>query len=735
MTATSDRAFELLPGIVRERDLERGRVVEALFALLASQGRLVEDDFARLYDDLFIETCDAWVVPYLGDLLGVRGLENTGTSRFSGRARVANTLAYRRRKGTATMLEQLAFDATGWRARVVELFELLATTQWLNHVRLHSPHTPDLRRGEALERIGTAFEETRHFVDVRRIARGRGRYNLPNVGIFLWRLDSDYLRRRDALRVPGTGAARGRFLVDPLGGELPLFNRPQTETEIAALATELNVPAPLRRRPLAEELDARRRAIVNGRTPVARWFGDNEVFTVEVRRAAGDAFAAIPPEQVVVADLSEPDPPRPEGWLRPPATLRYLRERDGAQVDAPVAVAVDPVLGRIAFPAGEVPVAVRVSAARGVPGDVGGGAYDRRESVARFERATTLWHAAVGRELVADPAARLFATFEDAVAAWNARPAGSTGIISIVDSASYLHGGVSIQFGAGSRLLVVSADWPEEEPEGAPPRRVPGRIDPTGRWSHLVGEIEVRSGEGAELWFDGLLVEGDLVLANTGGAGLECLRLAHCTIVPGRGRLVVQDAHEEVAVELHRCIAGAIEIAAPARSLRIDESAVDATAPQAIEAGDVPACIRGSTIVGAARVRELEASDSIFYQPVVVERRQSGCVRFSYVSEGSSTPRRHRCQPDLALEGAGTSSQADAVLARMVPDFVDEAYGRPAYLQLTRSTPEEIRAGASDGAEMGVWWFLRQPQREANLRASLDEYLRLGLEAGPIFVT
>ncbi len=33
------------------------------------------------------------------------------------------------------MIETLARDVTGWPARVVEYFELLATTQYLNHLR------------------------------------------------------------------------------------------------------------------------------------------------------------------------------------------------------------------------------------------------------------------------------------------------------------------------------------------------------------------------------------------------------------------------------------------------------------------------------------------------------------------------------------------------------------------------------------------------------------------------
>jgi len=71
----------------------------------------------------------------------------------------------------------------------------------------------------------------------------------------------------------------------------------------------------------------------------------------------------------------------------------------------------------------------------------------------------------------------------------------------------------------------------------------------------------------------------------------------------------------------------------------------------------------------------------------------------------------------------------------MVPGFVSREYGQPAYTQLKLSTPGEIRTGADDGADMGVWNFLKQPQRETNLLASLDEYLRFGLEAGTFFTT
>jgi hypothetical protein len=55
-------------------------------------------------------------------------------------------------------------------------------------------------------------------------------------------------------------------------------------------------------------------------------------------------------------------------------------------------------------------------------------------------------------------------------------------------------------------------------------------------------------------------------------------------------------------------------------------------------------------------------------------------------------------------------------------------------MQLATACAAELRTGAEDGSEMGVFSHLRQPQREANVRVSLNEYLRFGLEAGIFFV-
>ena len=158
-----------------------------------------------------------------------------------------------------------------------------------------------------------------------------------------------------------------------------------------------------------------------------------------------------------------------------------------------------------------------------------------------------------------------------------------------------------------------------------------------------------------------------------------------------------------------------------------------------------PAALERCTAFGQVRVTALDlASECIFMDPLTVERRQKGCARFSYVPAGSLTPRRFECQPDLAIATAlaqrpgipeGEAEQVRAaVTSRVAPTFSAARYAAPAYGQLAAPCAKEIRTGAEDGSEMGAFSMLKQPQREANLRAGLAEYLRFGLEAGVFYV-
>jgi hypothetical protein len=137
------------------------------------------------------------------------------------------------------------------------------------------------------------------------------------------------------------------------------------------------------------------------------------------------------------------------------------------------------------------------------------------------------------------------------------------------------------------------------------------------------------------------------------------------------------------------------------------------------------ASLENTTVFGKAAVNKLHlASNMIFTDSVTSRVTQEGCVRFSYIAPESKTPQRYMCQPSEGKDDAAVR-----------PSFTSEVYGDPGYAQLHRTIAREIFEGADNGAEMGAFNHLFQPQRIADLKSSLDEYLRFGLEAGVFLVT
>lgn len=224
---------------------------------------------------------------------------------------------------------------------------------------------------------------------------------------------------------------------------------------------------------------------------------------------------------------------------------------------------------------------------------------------------------------------------------------------------------------------------------------------------------------------DGLLLEGRLTVR---AGNLGRLRLSHCTLVPSAGGLAVESGagpgqqNERLVVSLDRTISGPVAVTGTGRALQLFESIVDGAGALAIEAPAV--AVQRSTVLGESRMGELDASNSIFAGTVRVERRQSGGVRFSYLSPGSLAPRRYRCQP-----------ATEAAALRVRPQFTSVRYGQPGYCQLAPTCPHEISRGAEGEGEMGVYTFVQQEARLGLLRTALQEYLRVGLEAGIFFVT
>jgi hypothetical protein len=779
MSLTENNIYELLPAYYRIKDIEQGSPLQALINIIAQKATDLENNIGQLYDNWFIETCEEWVVPYIADLLGVQNLTAiTGSSAISQRAYVANTLAYRRRKGIAPVLEQLSNDIAGWPAHVVEFFQLLSTTQYMNHIRLDHPVTPDLRLMNQLDLLNSPFDSIAHSVDVRHISNGRGKYNIGNIGLFIWRIQSYKVVLGDAAKMPCLSSplsSDAYFTFSPIGYDLQLFNNPKTETEITHISGEINLPVALRRRALFDELEARRQNLVDGTPVTYTYFDDTPEVAGDLTTRRHPVFEVfpndnktpVPPEEIFICDL--------EQCCRPPKGLYYRQSQNNNSISVadlltsppasppssvymPITVAADPVTGRFIFADPSVTKA-RVSYSYGFSGDIGSGTYNRQETIpgvflstnsASNNNQNSIWQVGVSKTIQSVDNELIFTNITDALNAWK-QVDESIGIISIMDNESYYED-LNFQIDEKQQLLIIAAGWPEITPDKSLPDekvRINGIISASGLRPLIDGAITIGSSIKSPPDFDtrtegqvtlnGLLIRGKLSISE---GNLAVLSIDNCTLVPESGGIEIGADTSNVAsnqwlqVSVKKSICGSIDLHdTEIESLILEDSIVDNQNDWAILSSGSPLQASRTTVLGKIFSKTLTAENCIFNELVTTERRQTGCVRFSYVPPQSETPRHFHCQPDLEISIQTNQVTANQVTEWLVPSFTSSKYGHYGYAQLSINSPTQISAGADDSAEMGAFNLLKQPQRKANLLIALDEYLRLGLEAGLFYVT
>jgi hypothetical protein len=756
--------YDLLPALYRERDAEAGEPLRRLLGIMDGQAEILEADIARLYDDLFAETATPWVLPYIGDLVGnvplfgADEIESGGTAeqRFPDlrgprlapefgtrrRADVAKTIYYRRRKGTPPMLEEMARDVTGWAARLVEFFQVLGWTQMVrNHLRPEAT-LPDLRSVERCDAVRGPFDRFAHSVDVRPIGPLDGWHNVRAIGIFAWRLGAFEVAGADARRDPADAVG---WHVSPLGQAAPLFAGWVREGDEAGMTAEPHVPGPIRKAAFHADL-----AAAQAQSPVP----------------AATAWYATPP-----ADPKLAGPPGSlsitlhRGNTRWPVPTARLRCADLSTFRQPADgfVAVDVALGRIALgkrlatdPAGTVgddADRVETSHHYGFAAALGGGPYERRAWTIRREALEGETAPPLVLRVRKDGKDGAFTTLTAALADW-AGPvhAKRDAIIAIEDSRTYAES-PAIEPADGRWLAM-------EAVSGARP--------------HLLGDITIAGvHEDAAVTLSGLLVEGKVEI--TGSLGR--LRLLHSTLVPGptllgtgpeSGPAPIQPSlvaaagggantlNERLELDLAFAITGPLHMPRHAQALRLLDCIVAAESPDADAIGTEadpgpPTAMERTTVLGRTWVEAMPlANECILEGELQCLRRQLGCLRFSYVRPGSRTPRRYRCQPELQIQAEAEAAEAiagvaltdaeRAVIAErvgrwLVPSWTTRRYGQPGFAQLHAGCPPMIATGAEDGAEIGAFCHLKQPQRAANLRQRLSEYLPFGLDAGLLLVT
>jgi hypothetical protein len=537
---------------------------------------------------------------------------------------------------------------------------------------------------------------------------GGGRFNIPDVAIWMWRWQNWHVTNAPAFSLASAGNSNGYFF-SALGGPIPLFQPAILETlPFTMLTKEADVPEPIRRR---------------------RFAGHIGNFYPSSLQLVSDG-TAVPVGQIVCANLE----PGPGGELcTVPAGM----------------IAIDPLLGRIQYAADLTPPAeLLVTYNYGSPAPFAGGPYDRTASI---NPASGGFMAIVDSPVVPS-GYTAYATLQAAVAQWNLLPAGSVGTIVLpnFDSISgiELTGANAIRIPSQSQLLIASADVPAD---GSPPVW-------TNSCVTLFGNIEVNA-PAAPLGADGLSepmgslrisgvwLSGTITL--TGAAA--CVQMTDCTLVPGislnpDGSAAHPDTPSVTgtAIGARLCLTRAISgpIALPAScSARICGSIVDAGSPYcpAIAGTDFASPgptlhIEDSTVIGRVWVQAIRlASNTIFnarlgkadpwQAPVWAARVQVGCVRFCWLPANSITPRKYEClPPDSASQAA------------LEPQFITLRFGKPGYCLLSGDVPMAVWKGADNGSQMGVFYQIQETEAVTNIQIRSAEYLPANLERGVFLI-
>lgn len=711
-----DFLYNLLPAIYRERDASLGQPLRAFLAVLQSQAERIENSIDQLYDDWFIETCQEWLIPYIGDLLQL-GDALELPDAVDPRNVVANMLAYRHRRGTPIAAEQLLQNWTGWPIRLAEGSYTTATTANVRYRRAPWELSLEVRGAGVLENLGGPFDKAAYLGDVRSPnpagRGGRGRHGISTVTLFAWPVDSYPVEQARPRPL-----APGLFTFDALGLDRPLYKPPLPKPALDTRTGPEHVPGPLTRSQLA--------ALLTSPAPQLP-------FAIAARAVAGNVLTA----DLRMADLSV--------WPIPgrsifPATL-----------PGSVTVLVDPELGRLAVdPSVADGVDLAVDYWYGFSADLGGGPYSRinpADALADVEFRVQIPSTRMAlddqgnpqRDDEGKPVHENLRTIGDALAFRDRRiAAGGAGggamTIEILDNATYDVPPTGIR-GTGT-ITIQAAD---------------------GYHPSILGDLAVK-GEGASLLLtlEGLRIGGSVVLE-----GHVLLILADTTIWPTgtceRPALTAVPAgsgdDNSFSITAESCILGPVELSAPFAEITLGNCIVDGRGGDAVNGQSWPGpqgstrdpwgneiwgprlAAERCTFLGPIRVMEMHAtSECVFAGAVSVRDTSLGSVRYSYVPTGSQTPPRYQCQPDMALSGVKGEGERDQVKQRVRPAFLPGQYPAPKYGRLSASCPAEILQGAEDHREVGVFHDSAWGFKEELMLRMARKWLATRLEPGMVAV-
>jgi hypothetical protein len=815
----SDKLWNLLPAIYRSLDTDvfnSNGPLRELVNRVGLQAAILRRSIDRLWEDQSIESCDDWVIAYIGDLLAtnlVSSLDARGQ-----RLDVAKTIYYRRRKGTVAVLEEIAANITGWDARVVEFFRRLGRTRhnfdpaiarqditaaddlslqlaeslvgfwthsqiggWADLRNAYgAPHAQSPFSINTANQPASAFDEYFHTADFR-AGRGRsGWYNIANLGVFLWRLESFGVDQTTPVQVHHASPPEDCYTFDPTGRQIPLFaasSRPLGDTWVSP--QEWQLPTPIR-------------------MPLLRYSLTNPL--------QQPLYAALDSDGITLQPNSLGIFTKPDSFyeLIDVSEVTAFPQAEGAVHR----IMVFPETGvfQVLRPALDGPITVTYHYGFSAP--LGAGPYDRRvvgqlpnptpgpfnsvtgggSALSLLSTAPSTGTISVNDSLTYTEAPDIVAVDQFTLTALNqARPVirtvpkhsahrwaitGNPGS-SLVLEGLLLSGRDVVLRGSFSSVTITCCTF---DPGNAGSdgsvfaRSFDGRdLRPTRLWLEaqiqqltvdrsILGPIRTRNwgqlenltitdsviqtiptSDSTLLWVHD--IKDPAVLATrlwNQSDALSAYLVAnlspatHNLLADYVGPTVPPPKTAPPTKLVHALVHDLNQVLSrPASNITrttLEKAFPLALADLTLGFDDGVANLSRCSLMGPAYVHQLETSECILDDVVTVENSQNGCVRFSAWSSGSVIPRQYE-----SVEITAGS-----------PLFVSREYGQPGYAQLADSADNEIingaagatiLQGAQDGSEMGAFASLKNPIKEQSILIKYQEYMPLGLNPIIIHVT
>jgi hypothetical protein len=771
----AEKLWNWIPAFYREEDAytPTAGTLRGLVESLGGQAADLRRALDRVWENAFVELADDDTLEALGRLVATR-MVHALNSRAR-RVDVARTIHYRRRKGTPRLLETLLTDIATWTGAHLEGRHRLARTQHLlepvpdlaaaifsntprgGWANLRSPRIPAL--------AWTAFEELSHTPDFRRLSGTKGRYGIPKVNVHLHRTRAFKIEAPTVVQIGPDAVLASetwKYALDPSGRELQLFapsSRPSSDSW--ACVREWQLAKGIERRLLdhneyewtkaqLDELAGFTAPEIVTLTKYAGWrapnlreldrlltsllgtvsaadmlefmqttmisacgrrqlYGEGRALSLSIGANLG-VDVAVAAEQLKVGNL--------KSWG---STWSYATVFD---IDKPDhKLVVDPERGAVISHSTDATNRLVAQVYYyGFPGEVGAGTYDRRESIVTGIEVVPLGDGGTshGRvdDVVLDPVTHAVEELQN-----DKTYEFDVNLTNVTDyrlqaknfTRPYL---VFTRMDAGTSI------WEIQPADGLGERNL--ALD--GLWIGLENPAAVTTEPGEDL--PATPIGGYLKLVGT----WDRVEISHCTLDPGGEKL--REAPNTARAIQHVIL----EIAGYIEELVIDHSIVgpilgsltsldtctvgkliirdsivmtiDSAVPNAINVPMGNVHIERSTIIGDITANRLYCTDSLITGTGTITDRQNGCFRFSAGVEGI-WPRPYEFYFFPSFDPAWMESRR---------------FGDPNFTRLTEVAPLEIRTGAENHCEMGVWNHLLDEIRRADLRAKLAEFMPFDLD-------